>query len=149
MTKMGKHGMVDPAVSLKPHQEAAPLTPRTAGGRCGTCDGHLSYDVDLEADKCRTCSRLAGPALRTPEQVRAEVLAELTTMAVGLDHVTFWSTFVLVNTVAEIVGMNSKMFRQWTRLNKFEIVVKRNPSTGKRADFLTVDTAKAVIRFRM
>ena len=70
-------------------------------------------------------------------------------MAEGLDPVTFWQTFILVNTVAEIIGMNHKMFRQWARLNAFEIVVKRNPSTGKRADFLEVTTAKAVIRFRM
>ena len=70
-------------------------------------------------------------------------------MAQGLDPVSFWKTYILVNTVAEVIGMNAKMFRQWARLNKFEIVVKRNPTTGRRSAFLTVDTAKAVIRFRM
>ena len=70
-------------------------------------------------------------------------------MAEGLDPVAFWKTYVLVNEVAEIIGMNSKMFREWARRNGFELVKKRNPSTGKRADFLSVETAKAVIRFRM
>ena len=103
--------------------------------------------------KCVTCGRLAGPLPPPPpptaEEVRAGVLEELTAMAVGLDRVTFWKTFILVNTVAEIIGMNSKMFRQWARMNSFDIVVKRNPNTGKRADFFTVETAKAVIKFRM
>ena len=134
----------DPAV------EAAPLTPRTADGRCGTCDGFLAHDADLKADKCRNCSRLAGPAPPpTPEEVRASVLAELIAMAEGLDPTTFWQTFILVNTVAEIIGMNSRMFRQWLRLNKFELVTKRNPSTGKRSAFVTVEVAREIIRFRM
>ena len=141
--------MVDQAVSTKKGQEPEPLTPRTPGGRCGTCDGFLAYDVDLQADVCRSCGRSAGPALRTPEQVRAEVLSELTAMAEGLDPVTFWQTYILCNTVAEIIGMNSRMFRQWLRLNGFEIVTKRNPTTGKRSAFLTVEMAREIIRFRM
>ena len=70
-------------------------------------------------------------------------------MAEGLDPTTFWQTFILVNTVAEIIGMNSRMFRQWLRLNKFELVTKRNPSTGKRSAFVTVEVAREIIRFRM
>ena len=131
-----------------PRQEdAAPLTPRRADGACGTCGGRLVYDQDFTSDKCFACSRLAGPAAETPESARARVHAELT--AAGLDPVTFWQTYVLANEVAVIIGMNSKMFRQWARQNQFEIVVKRNPSTGKRAAFLEVETAKAIIRFRM
>ena len=128
---------------------AAPLTPRTATGKCGTCAGLLAYDKDLEGDKCRSCSRLAGPPAETPESVRARVHAELSTMAEGLDPVTFWQSFVLVNEVAAIIGMNSKQFRQWARTNAFGIVVKRNPVTGKRAAFMEVETAKVIIRFRM
>ena len=137
------------------------MAPRTPAGRCGTCDGLLLHDEDFGADKCASCSRLAGPApappadpappspAPTPEEVRASVLAELTSLAEGLDPVTFWQTYILANTLATIIGMNSKAFRQWARLNKFELVVKRNPNTGKRANFLTVETARAVIRFRM
>ena len=129
---------------------AAPLTPRTRAGRCGTCSGLLSYDADLQADVCRQCNRQAGPPLPpTPEEVRAQVLAELSTMASGLDPVTFWQTYVLVNEVATIIGMNGKAFREWARRNGFELVKKRNPSTGKRADFLSVETAREIIRFRM
>ena len=145
MTKMVTH-----REPLGRRQEgAAPLTPRTRAGLCGTCSGKLVFDEDFSGDKCRDCSRLAGPAAETPGEVRAQVLAELSTMAEGLDPVTFWKTFVLVNEVAVIIGMNSKMFRQWTRLNGFEIVEKRNPVTGKRAAFLEVETARAIIRFRM
>ena len=133
-----------------PRQEdAAPLTPRRADGACGTCGGRLVYDQDFTSDKCFACSRLAGPAAETPESARARVHAELSTMAEGLDPVSFWLKFVLANELATIIGMNSKMFRQWARQNQFEIVIKRNPSTGKRAAFLEVETAKAIIRFRM
>ena len=128
---------------------AAPLTPRTRAGLCGRCGGHIYHDNDLEADVCRQCNRQAGPPAETPESARARIHAELSTMAEGLDPVTFWQTYVLVNEVAAIIGMNSKMFRQWARTNAFEIVVKRNPATGKRAAFLEVETAKELIRFRM
>ena len=152
MTKNGKHStaMVTHREPLGRKQEgAAPLTPRRADGACGRCGGLLAYDKDLEGDKCSSYGRLGGPPAETPESVRARVYAELSTMAEGLDPVTFWQSFVLVNEVAAIIGMNSKMFRQWARQNQFEIVEKRNPVTGKRAAFLEVETAKAIIRFRM
>ena len=85
----------------------------------------------------------------TAEEVRAAVLAELTAMAEGLDPVTFWQTYILANTLATIIGMNSRAFRQWARLNKFELVTKRNPNTGKRAAFLEVNVAKAIIKARI
>ena len=134
-----------------PRQEyAAPLTPRTGDGRCGTCAGLLAYDEDLSGDKCQACGRIARPPPPpTPEEIRARVLAELSTMAEGLDPTSFWQTFILVNEVATIIGMNGKAFRQWARLNGFELVTKRNPNTGKRAAFMEVETAKAIIRFRM
>ena len=126
-----------------------PVVPRTPGGRCGTCQGLLCFDPDREGDVCRNCSRLAGPAPMTAEEVRAAVLAELTAMAEGLDPVTFWQTYILANTLATIIGMNSRAFRQWARLNKFELVTKRNPNTGKRAAFLEVNVAKAIIKARI
>ena len=126
-----------------------PVVPRTSAGRCGTCDGHLSHDEDLQGDSCSNCGRLAGPAPMTAEEVRAAVLAELTAMAEGLDPVTFWQTYILANTLATIIGMNSRAFRQWARLNKFELVTKRNPNTGKRAAFLEVNVAKAIIKARI
>ena len=128
---------------------AAPLTPRTATGKCATCSGHIYHDADLGADVCRQCNRQAGPPAETPESARARVHAELSTLADGLDPVAFWQTYILANEVAVIIGMNSKMFRQWARLNKFEIITKRNPGTGRRSAFLEVSTARELIRFRM
>ena len=63
---------------------AAPLIPRTRAGLCGTCSGKLVYDEDFASDKCRSCSRLAGPAPRSPEEVRQGILSELTTRPLRL-----------------------------------------------------------------
>ena len=133
----------------KRQEGAAPLTPRTRAGLCGRCSGKLVYDADLSADKCFACSRLAGPPAETPESARARVHSELSTLADGLDPVAFWQTYILANTVAEIIGMNSKLFRQWARTNAFEIITKRNPGTGRRSAFMEVVIARELIRFRM
>ena len=92
-------------------------------------------------------------ATRPPEPTttatRRRIKEELTTLAAGLNPITFWETYFLVGELAIMVGMNSKPFRQWLRSNKFEIVTKRNPATGKRSNFVTVETARKVIKTRM
>ena len=147
---MAGKGMVNTKGRATPKREdPAPLQARTADGLCGRCSGSLSFDKDLSGDKCVACGRLAGPPAETPESVRARVYAEISTLAEGLDPVTFWETYILASEIAAIIGMNTRVFRGWTRLNGFDIVVKRSPSTGKRAAFMEVSTAKELIRFRM
>ena len=54
--------MVDQSVGYQRSITPAPLTPRDPNGRCGRCQGFLFFDADLEVDRCRSCSRSAGPA---------------------------------------------------------------------------------------
>ena len=131
---------------------AAPLTPRTRAGLCGRCGGLLSYDQDLEGDKCSSCGRLAGPPPPpTAEEVRQGVLSELTTLAAEIiPPAQFWATYVSVDDLAQVLGMqNKKNFREWLRYNGYLPERRRNPKSGKWADFLLIDTAKAAIRHRV
>ena len=134
-----------------PREEAAaPLTPRRADGACGTCGGRLVYDQDFTSDKCFACSRLAGPALLTPGEVRAGVLAELTALAAEIiPPAQFWSTYVSLDDLAQVLGMQKKNCREWLRYNGYLPERRRNPKSGKWADFLLIDTAKAAIRQRV
>ena len=143
-------GMVDQTVSFRDKQEAEPLTLRK-GDRCGTCGGFLAFDDDLEGDKCRSCGRLAGPALPpTPEEVRATVLSELADLAAEIiPPEQFWSTYVSLDDLAQVVGMQKKNFREWLRYNGYLPERRRNPKSGKWADFLLIDTAKAAIKHRI
>ena len=136
-------------------EAAAPLTPRTRAGLCGRCSGLLSYDADLEGDKCRTCGRLAGPPPEppppTPEEVRAAVLSELTALAAAIiPDAEFWARYVSVDDLAEVLGMtNKKNCREWLKFNGYLPERRRNPKSGKWTDFLLIDTAKAAIRHRV
>ena len=142
--------MVDHGLSIKASQEAEPLTPRRKDGRCGRCSGHLGYDDDLEGDKCANCGRLAGPPPPpTAEEVRAGVLSELTALADGmLSASEFWALYVSLDDVAAICGAHKKNFREWLRYNGYLPERRRSPVSGKWADFLLIDVAKAAIKHR-
>ena len=135
----------------KRQEGAAPLTPRTRAGLCGRCGGRLVYDQDFTSDKCRSCSRLAGPAPRSPEEVRQGILSELTTLAAEIiPPAQFWAQYVAVDDLAQVLGMtNKKNCREWLRYNGYLPERRRNPKSGKWADFLLIDTAKAAIRHRV
>ena len=127
------------------------------------------YDDDLQGDKCRSCGRLAGPAPApevitdeditdedkgslpmTAEEVRASVLAELTTLAAEIiPPAQFWASYVSLDNLAQVVGMQKKNFREWLRYNGYLPERRRNPKSGKWADFLLIDTAKAAIKHRI
>ena len=132
-----------------PHQEgAAPLTPRTRAGLCGTCGGQLTFDQDLSGDKCRSCSRLAGPAPRTPAEIRQGVLTELDDLFEDSDPSVFWSKFVLVADLSRVLLTERKTLLGWCYTNKFLPTTRRHPDTGRRVLFLTVEQAKSVIEAR-
>ena len=138
--------MVDPAVSLKPRQEAETLIPRKAG-RCGTCGGFLSPDKELEADVCKNCGRQAPPL--TPEEIRANILRKLTSQAEGLlSPEDFAATYVSLADLGRICGVSKKSFREWLKYHGWKFAKRRSSSTGKWAHYVTVKDAQAVIEAR-
>ena len=153
MTKNGKHStaMVTHREPLGRKQEgAAPLMPRTATGKCGTCSGTIFYDADLSGDKCQACGRLAGPAPPpTPEEIRAGILHDLTAQAEGLlSPEDFAKTFVSLADLGRICGVSKKSFREWLLYHSWKFERRRSPTTGKWAHYVTVEQAKAVIEAR-
>ena len=125
---------------------AAPLTPRTAKNRCGTCAGSLVFDDDFKVDKCQSCSRLAGPAPPpTPEEIRQGVLAELDALFEDSDPAVFWKKYVSVTDLSEVLLTGRKVLMGWCYNNNIKPTPRRHPDTGKRSLFLTVTQAKEVI----
>ena len=127
---------------------AAPRTPRTRAGLCGRCGGHIYHDNDLEADVCRQCNRQAGPVLLTPEEVRVQVLAELGTLYEAGDPAEFWRSYVRFRDLAQIVFTAPQTLQSWFSRNGFKTVQHRDPETGKKATFVRIADAKAVIKAR-
>ena len=131
---------------------AAPLIPRRASGKCGTCSGHIYHDNDLEADVCRQCNRQAGPAPLppppTPEEIRQGVLTELANSFDDSDPSIFWARFVLVADLARILLTERKSLLGWCYTNKFKPTPRRHPDTGRRVLFLTVEQARSIIEAR-
>ena len=108
-------------------------------------------------DVCRNCSRLAGPApakyqseimpagpapdpvlvsaelitssvTRTPEEIRASVLEELTAMAEGMMTAEeFWEKYVLVDDIALICGAHKKNFRSFLSLSEIPLRAPEKP----------------------
>ena len=87
--------------------QAEPLTPRSSDNRCGRCGGLLAYDEDFERDKCRSCSRLAGPSSGpsspTPDEIRQSVLSELAELFADADPAAFWGKYVSVGDLARLL----------------------------------------------
>ena len=50
--------------------------------------------------------------------------------------------------VAAICGAHKKNFREWLRYNGYLPERRRSPVSGKWADFLLIDVAKAAIKHR-
>ena len=134
-----------------PRVDPAPLVPMTRAGKCGRCGGLLSYDADLGGDKCSSCGRLAGPAPPTPEEIRQEVLTELTSMAAEIiPPEQFWATYVPVDDLVDVMGIqNRKGLREWLKKHGYLSERRRNPKSGKWADFLEIPVAKAAIQHRV
>ena len=129
----------------------AGLTPRRPNGTCGRCEGLVSDQGDDLGPKCSNCGRIAGPPPPpTAEEVRAAVLSELADLAAEIiPPEQFWSTYVSLDDLAQVVGMQKKNFREWLRYNGYLPERRRNPKSGKWADFLLIDTAKAAIKHRI
>ena len=121
------------------------------------------YDVDLQADKCRSCSREAGPASpevltdedkrssqMTAEEIRQSILNELVALAEGmLTDEEFWQKYVLLDDVAKICGAGKKSFRDWCSYQEYPYERRRSPISGKWSHFFLIDTAKKAIRHRV
>ena len=129
--------------------QPAALTPPTANGKgCGRCGGQLFTNTDNEV-QCWQCARLSTiNKAQTADEVRAKVRRELMQLARGLDPVVFWSKYITLTELSEIVGMHVVNLRHYMKREDFPIEHRKHPTTGKRTGFTTIDTAKAVIRAR-